>query len=122
MVGFDEIVLIGIVALLLFGPDKLPGYLRELGKMYAEVRKAQREIEKELSISTLTSVPANKSPSDTVVAIARKMGITVDGKTEEQLLSEIDSAVSAKVKSEPVVKAGDMARDDQPAVKGPADD
>jgi sec-independent protein translocase protein TatA len=93
MVGFDEIILIAVVALLLFGPDKLPQYLRELGKLYAEVKKAQREFERELNPDKLVSAPVVKPPSGTVIAIATKMGISVDGKTEDQLLAEIDAAV-----------------------------
>ncbi len=93
MVGFDEIIFIAIVALLLFGPDKLPKYLRELGKIYAEVKKAQREFERELSVNTIVSAPVVKPPSQKVIDIAAKMGISADGKTEDQLLAEIDAAV-----------------------------
>ncbi len=94
MVGFDEILLIAIVALLLFGPDKLPQYLRELGKLYAEVKKAQREFERELNPDALVSATAaSKMPSPKLVEIARKMGISADGKTEEVLLKEIEAAM-----------------------------
>ena len=96
MVGFDEVLLIAVAALLLFGPDKLPQYLRELGKLYAEVRKAQAELEREFSTAALTAQPAIAQPSEKVVGIARKMGIETSGKTEAQLLAEIDAAVSAK--------------------------
>ncbi len=93
MVGFDEIIFIAIVALLLFGPDKLPKYLRELGKIYAEVKKAQREFERELSGNAVVSAPVVRPPSQKVIDIAAKMGICVEGKTEDQLLAEIDAAV-----------------------------
>jgi sec-independent protein translocase protein TatA len=93
MVGFDEIIFIAVVALLLFGPDKLPQYLRELGKLYAEVKKAQNEFERELSSSAIISAPVVQPPSQKVIDIAVKMGIPVNGKTEDQLLSEIDAAV-----------------------------
>jgi sec-independent protein translocase protein TatA len=98
MVGFDSILLIAIVALLLFGPDKLPQYLRELGKLYAEVKKAQREFERELNPDALISAPASKPPSPQVIAIAKKMGINTDGKTEEVLLEAIDAAMSKTAK------------------------
>ncbi len=103
MVGFDEILLIGIAALLLFGPDKLPKYLRELGKIYAEVKKAQREFERELNPqpSALVSKPTAKQPSEKVLEIARKLGIHVEGKSEEQLLAEIAVAVPSQSESHP---------------------
>jgi sec-independent protein translocase protein TatA len=101
MVGFDEILLIAVAALLLFGPDKLPHYLRELGKLYAEVKKAQREFERELNPDALVTAPpgalvnapAIKMPSPQVIEIAKKLGISTDAKTEEELLMEIDAAV-----------------------------
>ena len=98
MVGFDSLLLIGIAALLLFGPDKLPQYLRELGKIYAEIKKAQREFERELNQqqSSLVSKPIVKAPSDKVLGIARKMGIQTENKTEDQLLSEIALAVPSQ--------------------------
>lgn len=94
MVGFDEIILIVIAALLLFGPDKMPHYLRELGRLYAEFRKAQGEFERELSIDKLASGIEVKPVSPTAIDIARKLGIVTDGKMEEQLLAEIDAALS----------------------------
>lgn len=96
MVGFDEIIFIAIVALLLFGPDKLPQYIRELGRFYAEFKKAQRDLEGEFNKAVNASLSAPKQPSTTVLDIARKMSIPTEGKTEDQLLKEIELAVSAK--------------------------
>lgn len=104
MVGFDEIILIAIVALLLFGPDKLPHYLREMGKLYAEIKKAQREFERELSAPTLTASASVTTPSVKVVEIANKMGIATAGKTEEQLLADIDKGISNRGSTGEAVK------------------
>jgi len=94
MVGFDEIIFIAIVALLLFGPDKLPQYIRELGRFYAEFKKAQRDLESEFNKAANASLSTPKQPSETVIGIARRMNIPSEGKTEEQLLKEIEAAVS----------------------------
>jgi TatA/E family protein of Tat protein translocase len=96
MVDFTEILLIVIVALLLFGPDKLPEYLKQLGRFYAEIKKAQRDFERELSKESVISnnVLEEKKPSDKVIGIAQKMGISTEGKTESQILDEIGSAVA----------------------------
>ncbi len=98
MVGFDEIIFIAIIALLLFGPDRLPEYIREMGKVYAQFKKAQRDFEAEINKATgpVVSPPKISQPSQAVVEIARKMNIPAEGKTEEQLLKEIDTAISAK--------------------------
>ncbi|MCD1293850.1 translocase [Methanocella sp. CWC-04] len=96
MVDFIQIIFIAVIALLLFGPDKMPEYIRQIGKFYAEVKKAQREFEMEINKDSLISqssiVP--KMPSEKVIEIAKKMGISVEGKTEEQLLNEINRAVT----------------------------
>lgn len=50
--GFWEIVLIGIVALLVVGPDRLPGFAREAGRWMRRLRRlssdARRELQREL--------------------------------------------------------------------------
>jgi sec-independent protein translocase protein TatA len=101
VVDFSEILLIGVVALLLFGPDKLPEYIRQLGSFYAEIKKAQRELELEFNKAVDAAAPKTTQPSATVVEIARKMHISVEGKSEERLLAEIDSAISKNAATAP---------------------
>lgn len=52
-IGFQELVIIFIVALLVFGPEKLPEAGRTLGKWIIEIRKgihnAKSQIESEIS-------------------------------------------------------------------------
>jgi Tat protein translocase TatB subunit len=43
-IGFDEMLLIMVVALLVYGPDKLPDLARALGRGYAEFRRAMNEL------------------------------------------------------------------------------
>ncbi len=56
-VGFSEILLIGIVALLVLGPEKLPGAARTMGGLVRRLRNQwsnlQSEIERELHTSEL---------------------------------------------------------------------
>jgi len=51
-IGFQELILILVIALLVFGPKKLPELGRSLGKALGEFRRASNEIkhsiEKEL--------------------------------------------------------------------------
>uniref|UniRef100_A0A7C1JJZ0 Sec-independent protein translocase protein TatA n=1 Tax=Ammonifex degensii TaxID=42838 RepID=A0A7C1JJZ0_9THEO len=42
--GFPELVLIFVIALLIFGPSKLPEVGRSLGKTIFEFRRSTREI------------------------------------------------------------------------------
>jgi TatA/E family protein of Tat protein translocase len=42
--GFSEIFVILMIALLLFGPDKLPQLARTIGRTVLELRKAMRDL------------------------------------------------------------------------------
>ena len=48
MIGDGELIIIAIVALLLFGPDKLPKIAKKIGKAHGEFKKAYKDAEGEL--------------------------------------------------------------------------
>lgn len=56
-IGFSELLLFGIIALVVLGPDKLPTAVRTAGRWYARLRfmlsNLQQDIEKELQLSEL---------------------------------------------------------------------
>jgi sec-independent protein translocase protein TatB len=43
-IGFDEFLVILVVALFVYGPDKLPDLAKALGRAYAEFRRAMNEL------------------------------------------------------------------------------
>lgn len=43
-IGFFEIVLIAVVAIVFVGPDRLPEFLRKAGKMYVQARRMTNEV------------------------------------------------------------------------------
>jgi len=45
-IGFGELLLIGVVALLVLGPEKLPEAARTLGKLLGTLRKQQDNLKK----------------------------------------------------------------------------
>jgi TatA/E family protein of Tat protein translocase len=47
MIGSSELIIILVLALLLFGPKKLPELARALGEAAREYQKAAREFDKE---------------------------------------------------------------------------
>ena len=47
-IGFQELILILVVALLIFGPKKLPELGRSLGKALGEFRRASNEIKQSI--------------------------------------------------------------------------
>lgn len=56
-IGFLELVVIGAVALLVFGPERLPDLARNLGRLVARARRivwsVRSEIERELDLTEL---------------------------------------------------------------------
>jgi sec-independent protein translocase protein TatB len=59
-VGFSEIVLILVVALIIFGPKKLPEIARMLGKALGEFRKAASDFKNAIELEEIKSYkPAN---------------------------------------------------------------
>ena len=42
-IGFAEFLVIGVVALLVFGPDRLPDFARQAGRMVRQVRTMARQ-------------------------------------------------------------------------------
>ena len=48
MLGWGELALILVLAIILLGPDKLADLARTLGRIYGEYQKAKRQLELEL--------------------------------------------------------------------------
>lgn len=55
--GPSEIVLIAVIALLLFGPKKLPELMRSLGRSIAEFKRASREVSEQIHRSMMDEEP-----------------------------------------------------------------
>lgn len=85
MLGTQDIILILVVALILFGPNKLPELARSLGKATGEFRKAQIKGESELK--EIDRPLDNKD--EKIRNLAIEMGLTVQNKSDEQLIEEI---------------------------------
>ncbi len=95
MLGTQELILIIIVALIFFGPNKIPEIAHSIGKAVGEFKKAQIESERELQI--------HRPSKDSIMKIhnlAIEMGIDVKNKTTEQLVEEIRLAIRSKETSQ----------------------
>lgn len=87
------ILLIVIVAILLWGPSKIPELARSLGKAKAEFEKASKEYLREASESKTTSGSAD---DESILLIAKALGINTEGKTKNQLIEEIITNIGRK--------------------------
>jgi len=84
MFGTQELILVFLAALFLFGPSKLPELAQSLGKAVGEFKKAQIEVEHQLKTTDKDIKIHN---------LAIQMGINVENKTAEQLIEEIRTEV-----------------------------
>ncbi len=70
-IGPEEIILILVIALIVFGPKRLPEIGRTVGKSLREFRRASEDIRQELSLhlddepETATPAPPSTSPAAT---------------------------------------------------------
>lgn len=90
-IGTQEIILIVLVVIILFGATKIPELARSLGRATGEFKKAKGEAERELR-DVEKSLKESKSPeekSSKIKQMASDLGISIEGKSDEQLLEEI---------------------------------
>jgi TatA/E family protein of Tat protein translocase len=77
-IGLQEILLIGVLALLVFGPSKLPELGRMVGRAMREFRRASDEFR--TTVETNLHIPAAPPPIDTSSA-STATEVTVEGET-----------------------------------------
>lgn len=90
-VGSEELLIILIVIVILFGPKKLPELAKNLGRAMAEFHRAKDELMREVEVR-----PGAKLPSGGVKEIAKNLGIDTADKGEEELLREIAERTKAR--------------------------
>ena len=67
-VGFTELVLVGVVALLVLGPERLPVAARAVGRGLGQARRAMHalrtQVEREIDMPKLDSMPLQRLEQD----------------------------------------------------------
>ncbi|HXY82484.1 MAG TPA: twin-arginine translocase TatA/TatE family subunit [Candidatus Saccharimonadales bacterium] len=95
LVGFEAIsVVVILVVIFLWGPQKLPEMARSIGLAKREFEKASKELTSPSTyIPPSTSPPPASAPSaatlDPLIVAAKSLGITTEGKTREAIAKEI---------------------------------
>ena len=86
-IGFSEILLIAIVALVLVGPQKLPDLMRQLGRIFVQVRRVSNEMKhsfdaaiQEAEMEEFLKKTPKTLPPETAIAAHEP-----EKKTEEQV-------------------------------------
>ena len=73
-IGFWELIVIAVIALLVVGPEQLPGFVREAGKWAGRIRRyihdARFELERELRVNDHTDLEKNIAKLDDLIQSA----------------------------------------------------
>ncbi len=88
-IGTQEIILIALVVIILFGASKIPELARSLGRATGEFKKAKQESERELKDVEKALKESPQESSSKIKKMASDLGIATEGKSDEQLLDEI---------------------------------
>lgn len=93
-IGFFELILIGIVALLVIGPERLPGVARQagmwVGKMRGFVASVKEDIDQELKADELKKIMKQHADSNSIHEIIEETKDAVDKAKQEYMLSAVE--------------------------------
>jgi len=106
-IGFSEIVVIAVVALVVLGPEKLPKTARTLGHLFGRlqryVNEVKRDIQRELELEELRKLQQNvqsaaKEIEDSMAAASRDV---------ERGVRDVEAALGATTESAPSSPPGE---------------
>jgi sec-independent protein translocase protein TatB len=128
-IGFSEIVVIGVVALIVIGPERLPKVARTLGHMFGRlqryVNEVKADINREMELDELRKLQtevqsAARDIEHSVTQAAREMESGV--RSVESQLNEAAAGASASTEAPPPqpVPAGGGSKTDVPVAEDPA--
>jgi len=100
-IGFSELLVIGIVALIVIGPEKLPRVARTVGHLAGRLQRyvsdVKADINREIELEELRKMrdSMQKAASDINSSVS-----AVVNKTEQELNQTVEAAVEAKPPAE----------------------
>ena len=116
MIGTQELIVILIVALFLFGPQKLPELARSLGSAMGEFKKAQRASELELNqFDAYTRKAANTAASEEkekgteqkdTPSSSKKTNTDTELETGTELKTDTELKTGTELKTDTELKTG----------------
>lgn len=115
-IGTQELILIGIIALIFLGPRKLPEIARKLGKIMAEFRSTTNEFKAtwEREVNLEAEAEALRTMMDEPEPVARTNSILPPPSVESELpppeIKEVDPAVFETVEASETDGPGDNSR------------
>ncbi|NIE74506.1 twin-arginine translocase subunit TatB [Pantoea sp. Tr-811] len=84
-IGFSELLLVGVVALLVLGPERLPVAARTLGRILGQARRAMQglrtQMEREIDMPAFDSAPLQRLEQEIRQGISLNAEPANDGAT-----------------------------------------
>lgn len=110
-IGFLELVLVFVVALLAIGPDKLPSFARKLGAALREFRKAAADMSKDVRENVIEPLEEAQRPiRDAIEPLAE---------LDREVRQDIQS-IEKDFKNIGKPKSSDLAKREVPPTESPA--
>ena len=82
-----------LMILLVWGPQKLPGMARAIGEAKKEFDKAARDVS---SVAVSERVQVSKATKEPIITAAKSLSIGTEGKTGQELAEEILKRTATK--------------------------
>jgi TatA/E family protein of Tat protein translocase len=109
-VGPTEIAIILVIALLVFGPDKLPEIGRQLGSMYRELNRMRNDMTRALDLDEYNryDMPSYGAPQGTTYGSTETHAIeSYQGYAAEDLPETVEPVTHTATETEAVGEGGD---------------
>ena len=98
--GFSETIFLFFLALLIFGPKKLPEIARQVGKVLNELRRASNEFKAQIEseISHLEqeqqqrALPPSEEPKGAIATLSSGAGAPSSGQPEQPSMARVPDA------------------------------
>jgi sec-independent protein translocase protein TatB len=118
-IGFSEMLVIALVALIVIGPERLPKVARTLGHLFGRMQRyvndVKADINREIQLDELKDL--QKSVEDSARAIEQTVSREIS--TTESEFKEAGESIAALGTGEPAAMAAEPAASAAPSPAGP---
>ncbi len=100
-IGVPEMLFILAIALLIFGPKRLPEFGRTIGKALGEFRRATTDLKRTIDVEIAAEEPAAPKPKPPAARPVARASAPRDGAEEAGAATPTDEPAKAPAEEEP---------------------